>query len=274
MTTKASPLLKTCIAFAKMVKSAGERQKQSLLDAVISRGWLMNAIKPSVGDISQGASDKDGKLFIDVFLGVMEREYPNGIPKTDQDELVYPKCLGTNKSMTFMGMKQGPDYEARPLDFFVRIGTADQVKRLLMLGVNPNQYSSAFGTTPLGAAAISGKASIVKAILESGADPHVYTRPEHGGNQDFFGSTMMHRILFIWNRGGETQIPIAARRKILGALLRAGADPMAVRHDGKAAIEEAGPEERAFLENYIAKKQFLALDGNVSKGHNLRRGRL
>lgn len=289
MTTPAASPIPTPVwdAFALLLDSVGAQQKKNR-DALLAQqvdSYLETLQSPMVA--TKGKRPKirldhetvwsgHAKAF-DRFLGTLEAHYPNGMPPAHDLELSYPKGLAAQGRAlpTIMSMKTEAEDEARAIDFFVRGATIPQIKRLLALGVNPSIYSSAFHTTTLGSCALRADWRRAQVLLEGGADVHVLSKAEHGTSPNFINSTLLHRVLSRWgNTKLTTPPPAADRQKMILLMVKHGADLAAARADGVTALQEAGIEDRAFLDAHLANEQLKGLEQSVSKAGRSNKGRL
>lgn len=212
---------------------------------------------------------------IDDFLSALDILYPGGIPAEHQKWMTFSSGLVDfgYQAPKLLDVKGNAGGEARPLDFLVRAGTLNQIRHLLKMGANPDTFSSAFGTTPLGYCALTGAALQARALMEHGADPHLLMRAEHHPPYGFLNSTLLHRVFDQW--GNTNWRPSEADRQgVIEALLDFGADPGAARQDGVVALDVASGEDRAMVLAHLAQLELRTLEAEVAAAPDAPRLRL
>ena len=110
------------------------------------------------------------------------------------------------------GMNEAPIHDA------ARMGTRQEVERLLKASAQNRDVRTPLGASPLHYAAMNGDSGPLKALLAAGANPN---------GRDTDGRTPLHMAAF------------ATRRDAVMLLLQAGADPQLKTNDGRDVLSLA-----------------------------------
>ena len=128
----------------------------------------------------------------------------------------------------------------------VLLGSVEMTRLLLEAGTDPNLKGRGF--TPLGMAALQGRAQIVRQLLKAGAD---VDRKSGDGNTPITAASVMHRTevirallpyhpdVSIWNREGRVSLGIAVQEgsiDIVTMMLAAGIDPNVMDRNGNRPL--------------------------------------
>lgn len=110
------------------------------------------------------------------------------------------------------GMNESPMHDA------ARMGTRQDVERLLKVSAQNRDVRTPLGATPLHYAAMNGDSGALKALLAAGANPNA---------RDVDGRTALHMAAF------------STRKDNAMLLLQAGSDPLLKTNDGRDVLSMA-----------------------------------
>ena len=140
--------------------------------------------------------------------------------------------IGQGAEIDYTGMREGS-----PLMLAAYMGQLEFLRLFLEAGANANLAMPNGGETALHMAAVTGKTTAAKMLLDAGADPNRHARS--GVATDMFNGNVK-----LW---GETPLHYAAAygdEEMIQAMLLAGADREAPNSHGETPLAYAGRHRR------------------------------
>ena len=133
---------------------------------------------------------------------------------------------------------------------------------MLRAGWNPNAYNAGKDVTALGLAAYTLQHTVLRTMIERGADPALRLTSKHTSNATMVGSTVLHRLLGRCHRLQNREIDLKATLEVL---LSAGLDPHESTADGRepAAFVRA-PKHVAWWSQRVAQWDQQRLAGTAA----------
>lgn len=143
---------------------------------------------------------------------------------------------------------------------------AGSVRWALQHGWDPNLYTGQ--STPMGMAAYSGQANLVKLMWRHGGDPILHLQACHteasgdAGRRLLNGSTLLHRCMA---RRGERAATVI---EVIRFLVQIYEDPLIVNDAGLTPLDVSGsPEASMAFQEAITSRQSRCLKQRMTRGH-------